>query len=81
MQYIYYLLSAKIIDRWVIGGWVGRGGFGNVYLATRVEHGLIINRVVKFIKIAQNSDERLIQNEIEISSRIKHENVIKFVVA
>ena len=74
-KYIYYLLAGKTIDRWVIGGLVGRGGFGNVYLATCVEHGLIINGAVKFIKIEQNNDERLIQNEI--SSKIKQENVIK----
>ena len=74
-------LSDRIIDKWVVGGLIASGGFGNVYQATHVENQ--ITAAVKFIPKKGDTDKqekrkmKMIRNEIASLSKAKHSNVIK----
>lgn len=61
-----------------IGKALGRGKFGNVYLAREKEHGFICALKVLFkSQLAKANVEYQLRREIEIQSHLRHENILR----
>jgi serine/threonine protein kinase len=57
---------------------LGRGRYGNVYVAKHIKDGLIVAlKVMNKVNLYTDGFEAQIRREIEIHSRLDHPNVLK----
>ena len=65
------------IDDFELGKPIGRGKFGHVYLAREKQSKFIVSLKILYKKqLIRNNVEKQLQREIEISSHLKHENIL-----
>ena len=66
------------IDQFEIGRVLGRGRYGNVYVAKHIRDDLIVAlKVMNKVNLYTDGFEGQIRREIEIHSRLNHENILK----
>eukprot|EP01111_Echinosteliopsis_oligospora_P007662 TRINITY_DN22919_c0_g1_i1.p1 TRINITY_DN22919_c0_g1~~TRINITY_DN22919_c0_g1_i1.p1 ORF type:complete len:522 (+),score=105.61 TRINITY_DN22919_c0_g1_i1:533-2098(+) len=67
------------VGKYVIGDLIGRGGFANVYKALNLESGQVV-AAKKFDKSKIAADqEHSIKYEIDLLTRLKHENIVPII--
>ena len=77
-ELLMFLVSNSHYNSFFKGRPLGRGKFGNVYLAREKETKFIIALKVLFKKqIATQGIEHQVRREIEIQSHLRHENILR----
>lgn len=75
--------KSEVKNRWTledfdIGKSLGRGKFGNVYLAREKKQGFICALKVMYkVQLARSNVEYQLRREIEIQSHLRHENILR----